>query len=170
MMSYSPRKKDFIELTENGFKIVEPISERTIVIEWAWIDTIIYVDYIDSNSQYILYLNHKPEMVLHPNPWWLNRIFNYLFPIKAKKQRIDSGFNKDFGKLNPLFKKYLLAKQIKDVDPLRGKLLHSETIKKKDKTIIKEKWKPVKNYEPWQMVYDRYGRTVDDIYKRDGSI
>ena len=56
-------------------------------------------------------------------------------------------------------------------DNRKGELISSKVTVKGNKTITEEYWKPKRSDElPWKMLYDRYNRTVDEIYNRDGGI
>jgi hypothetical protein len=174
-MLIQEKNKHSITHNNAGFKIISPVSETICFIKWFNIDTIIFspnTPYEDS-AQWIIYLSNPPEWSLNSNAWWLNKI---AFSIKYKKYktiRIRDDFNKDFYELPNLVEKYLNKKEEINYseDNRKGELVSKKVTIKGDKTITEEYWKPKRSDElPWKMLYDRYDRTVDEIYKRDGSI
>jgi hypothetical protein len=90
------------------------------------------------------------------------------------KNKLGNDFNKDFYELPNLVEKYLNKKEeinYYSEDNRKGELVSRKVTIKGNKTITEEYWKPKRSDElPWKMLYDRYDRTVDEIYKRDGSI
>jgi len=158
-----------------GLKIISPISETTCFIKWFTIDTIIFSPntHYEDSAQWIIYLNKPPEWLLNPNAWWLNKIAFFLKRKKYKIERIRDDFNKDFYELPSLVEKHLNKKEEINYleDNRKGALVSRKVTIKGDKTITEEYWKPRRSNElPWKMLYDRYNRTVDEIYKRDGAI
>lgn len=159
-----------------GFKIVKPSQESSCFIKWSSIDTIIFSpnNHYEDSAQWIIYLNEAPKWILNSNAWWLGRITFFFIDKKHKKIRIRDDFNKDFYELPNLVEKYLNNKEeISYLENNRKDELSSRKVTiKGDKTITEEFWKPLRSKSglPWKMLYDRYNRTVDEIYKRDGSI
>ncbi|CAD0003801.1 hypothetical protein [Flavobacterium salmonis] len=103
----------------------------------------------------------------------MGRITFFLTYKKYKKKRIRDDVNKDFYELPNLVEKYLHKKEEINYseDNSKGELISRKVTVKEDRTITKEYYKPIRSVGlPWKILYDRYDRTVEEIYKRDGSI
>lgn len=164
-----------IDFNDIGFSIVKPLSELRCFIKWSNIDTIIFSPNRHSEycAQWIIYLNIAPQWQLNSNSWWLNKLTYLLINKKGKKQRIRDDFNKNFYDLPAMVEKHLnITSEIYySEDNRKGELISSKVTVKSNKTITEEYWKPKRSDElPWKMLYDRYNRTVDEIYNRDGGI
>ncbi|MGU3375984.1 hypothetical protein [Chryseobacterium sp. M5A1_1a] len=172
-MSYDRLKT--ITFNDKGYTLNIPILDETHFVSWSSIDTIIFgleMIYRD-HSELLLYLNQPPVIKLKENAWWLNRFTFWMKSKKNKKIRISNEWNRNFSDFISNAKKYLLNVQDIDIenDKRKGTLISRTEIKKHNSSIIKEKWKPEKSTDlKWEMVYDRYKRTVADIYYRDKGI
>ena len=158
-----------------GFTTIKPIKDETHFISWSSIDTIIFSPnrHSEDCAQWIIYLSKPPKITLKPNAWWLNKVTFFLTSKKNRKIRIRDDFNKDFYIFPEMVEKYLNQSATFDYeeDDRKGKLISKKVTVKENKTITQEYWKPKRSDElPWKMLYDRYGRTVQEIYDRDGSI
>jgi hypothetical protein len=164
-----------IDFNGIGFSIVKPLSELSCLIKWSNIDSIIFSPnrHSEDCAQWIIYLNEPSIWELKPNAWWLNKLTYLLINKNGKKQRIRDDFNKDFYDLPEMIEKYLnKTTEINySEDNRKGELISRKITVKGNKTITEEYWKPKRSDElPWKMLYDRYNRTVEDIYNRDGAI
>ncbi|OOV19516.1 hypothetical protein [Flavobacterium sp. LM4] len=158
-----------------GFKISSPVSETVCFIKWSTIETIIFSPntHYENSAQWIVYLNKPAQYSLNQNAWWLNKISFFLKNKKYKKLRMRDDMNKDFYEFPEIIERYLNKKEEINYyeDNRKGELVSKKITIKGDKTITEEYWKPKRSNElPWKMLYDRYNRTVEEIYKRDGSI
>ncbi|KFF25366.1 hypothetical protein [Chryseobacterium vrystaatense] len=164
-----------ISFNDEGFTLDIPILDETHFISWNSIDTIIYGPEIlyKDHSEFIIYLNRPPVIRLKENAWWLNR---WTFRIKNKKKRkirISDEWNRDFSVFIINISRYL--ENVKNVDLDRdrrkGILINRTETRKANSIEIKEHWKPEKTTDfKWEMVFDRYNKTVEDIYHRDKGI
>ena len=158
-----------------GYKLDIPILDQTHFISWDSIDTIIYGSEIiyHDHSEFIIYLNKPPVFRLKENPWWLNKWTFWIKNKNIKKIRMSDEWNKGFSTFIENIKPYL--KNVQDVDInidiRKGTLVKRTEIKKDNNIATKEQWKPERKPDfKWEMVYDRYNRTVADIYYRDNGI
>ncbi|MFP3596970.1 hypothetical protein [Chryseobacterium sp. SIMBA_029] len=89
------------------------------------------------------------------------------------KIRISDEWNRDFSKMISNAKLHL--KNVHEVDMYsdkrKGTLIKRTENNQNGNTVITEQWKPERTTDfKWEMVYDRYNRTVADIYYRDKGI
>lgn len=176
-MLIQEKSKDIITHDFIGFKILNPSQESSCFIKWSSIDTIIFSpnNHYEDAAQWIIYLNEAPKWSLNSNAWWLGRITFFFIDKKYKKIRIRDDFNKDFYDLPNLVEKYLNKKEeinYQSEDDRKTELSSRKATIIGAEIITEEFWKPKRSKSglPWKMLYDRYNRTVDEIYKRDGSI
>lgn len=174
-MLISEKSKDTITHDYTGFKIIDPSQESSCLIKWSTIETIIFSpnNHYEDSAQWIIYLNKAPEWRLNSNALWLGRITFFLTYKKYKKKRIRDDVNKDFYELPNLVEKYLHKKEEINYSEgnSKGELISRKVTVKEDRTITKEYYKPIRSVGlPWKILYDRYDRTVEEIYKRDGAI
>jgi hypothetical protein len=164
-----------ITYDESGYKLDIPILDQTCFISWDSIETIIYgpeIIYHD-HSEFIIYLNKPPVVTLKENPWWLNKYTFWMRSKNNKKLRMSDEWNKGFTTFIENIKRYLENVQEIDLyrDARKGTLVKRTEVKENNKTIVKEHWKPERKLGlKWEMVYDKYNRTVEDIYNRDNGI
>ncbi len=164
-----------ISFNNEGFTMDIPILDETHFVSWSSIDTIIFgpeIIYRD-HSEFIIYLNQPPVIKLKQDAWWLNKLTFWMKNKNKKKIRISDVWNMDFSNIISNAKLYL--KDVKEVDidndKRKGTLIKRTEIKKNNSTVIKEQWQPERTPDlKWEMVYDRYNRTVEDIYNRDKGI
>ena len=174
-MLIQEKSKDKFSYDFIGFKIINPVNETICFLKWESIESVIFStnnNYEDS-AQWIIYLNEPPKWTLNSGAWWLNKISFYAKDKKYKKLRIRDDMNKDFYEFPTIIEKFLSkTTEINYAEDKRnGELITSKVTIKGNKTITQEYWKPKRSDElPWKMLYDRYNRTVDEIYKRDGAI
>lgn len=162
-------KRNQLTFSPDGINFEIILFDCYCFIKWNSIDTIIYSDSSNNDyDEYIIFVNELPICTQKENPWWPNRLFPYR--QKSYKLRIKSDAI-NFNALPGLVEKYLQSKvDVEFKDSRKGILIDSKTfVDGNTKTTI-EKWKPAGNYEPFQMIYDRYHRTIHDIQKRDGAI
>ncbi len=164
-----------ISFDHEGFILYIPILDETHFVSWNSIDTIIFgpeIIYRD-HSEFIIYLNQPPIIRLKEDAWWLNKLTFWMKNKKRTKIRMSDVWNKDFPNFIMNAKLYLKNVQNIDInnDKRKGVLIsRTETIKD-DSVVIKEQWKPERTADfKWEMVYDRYNRTVADIYYKDKGI
>jgi hypothetical protein len=175
-MLIQEKNKHMIIHDNVGFKTIDPILETICFIKWSVIDTIIFSPntHYEDSAQWIIYLNKPAQYSLNQNAWWVNQISFFLKNKKHKKLRMRDDMNRDFYKFPEMVEKCLNKKEeinYYSEDNRKGELVSRKVTIKGDKTITEEYWKPKRSDElPWKMLYDRYDRTVDEIYKRDGSI
>lgn len=174
VFGFSPSKaietpKNQLVFNPDGINFEMAIFDCSCFIKWTSIDTIIYSDSRNEDyAQYIIFVNELPECTQKENPWWLNRLFPY--KQRHNKIRIKSDAI-NFTALPDLVEKYLRSKvDFEFKDSRKGTLIDSKTFTKGNTHTTIEKWKPASNYEPFEMIYDRYGLTLHDIQKRDGAI
>lgn len=155
--------------TPDGIDFEMTLFDCSCFIKWNSIDTIIYSDSRNEDyAQFIIFVNELPICTQKEKPWWLNRLFPY--KPKHKKLRIKSDAT-NFKALPDLVEKYLRSNiGFEFRDSRKGTLLDSKTFREGDRHTTIEKWKPASNYEPFEMIYDKFNRTVHDIEKRDGGI
>ncbi|MGE8555950.1 MAG: hypothetical protein ACN6OB_18670 [Chryseobacterium jejuense] len=158
-----------------GFILNIPILDEIHFFAWDSIDTILYGSEIlyHDHSEFIIYLNRPPIIKLKENAWWLNRLTFWIKNRKNKKIRISDEWNSDFSGFINNVQKYLSDVQDIDFneDKRKGTLISRSEIKKTDSSVITERWKPERDTAlPWKMVYDRYNRSVENIYNRDKGI
>lgn len=164
-----------ISFDYEGFVLDIPILDETHFVAWNSIDTIIFgpeIIYRD-HSEFIIYLNQPPVIKLKQNAWWVNKFTFWIKNKKIQKIRISDVWNSDFSNVINNAKLYLKNVQEVDMDhnKRKGILIKRTEIKNANSTVIKEHWKPERTIElKWEMVYDRYNRTVADIYYRDKGI
>ncbi|MET4142145.1 hypothetical protein [Pedobacter sp. UYP1] len=153
----------------DGINFEMTLFDCSCFIKWNSIDTIIYSDSRNEDyAEYIIFVNELPICTQKEKPWWPNKLFPY--QQKNSKIRIKSDAV-NFKALPDLVEKYLLSTvDFEFKDSRKGTLINSETFTEGNTHIIIEKWKPASNYEPFKMIYDKYGRTLHDIQKRDGAI
>jgi hypothetical protein len=159
----------------NEFNVISLVSETICTIKWSNIDSIIFSPnrHSEDCAQWIIYLNEPPIWELKPNASWLNKLTYLLINKKGKKQRIRDDMNKHFYDLPEMVEKNLnkTAEINYSEDNRKGELISRKVTVKGNKTITEEYRKPKRSDElPWKMLYDRYNRTVEDIYNRDGAI
>lgn len=176
-MLIQEKNKHSIIHNNSGLKIISPVSESMCLIHWFIIDTIIFSPntHYEDAAQWIIYLNKPPQWQLNPNAWWLNKVSFLLKSKKHKKIRIRDDFNKDFYDLPNLVEKYLNKKEeinYHSEDDRKTELSSRKATLIGADIITEDFWKPTRSKSglPWKMLYDRYNKTVDEIYKRDGSI
>ncbi|WP_316839288.1 hypothetical protein [Pedobacter gandavensis] len=153
----------------DGIDYKRTLFDCSCFIKWNSIDTIIYSDSRDEDyAEYIIFVNELPVCTQNENPWWLNRLFPY--KQKNNKIRIKSDAV-NFKALPDLVEKYLRSDiGFEFKDSRKGTLMDSKTFTAGNRQTTVEQWKPASNYEPFEMIYDKYNRTVHDIEKRDGAI
>ena len=170
------RQSQAVESTRNelifnpdGIIFQMNLFDCSCFIKWNSIDTIIYSDSRNEDyAQYIIFVNELPVCTQKEQRWWLNRLFPY--KQKHNKIRIKSDAI-NFQALPDLVEKYLRSKvDFEFKDSRKGTLIGSKTFTAGNRHTTIEKWKPASHYEPFEMIYDKYGRTVQDISKRDGAI
>jgi len=161
-----------ISFDDKGFVVDIPVLDETHFVSWRSIDTIIFGSEIiyKDHSEFIIYLNQPPVVELKQNPWWLNKLTFWMKSKNKKKIRISDAWNMDFSKIISNARLYL--EDVKDVnindDKRKGTLISRIEIKNNNGTAIKEQWQPERISDlKWEMVYDRHGRAVEDIYNRD---
>ncbi|MBB2148029.1 hypothetical protein [Pedobacter gandavensis] len=153
----------------DGINFERALFDCSCFIKWNSIDTIIYSDSRNEDyAEYIIFVNELPICTQKENPWRLNRLFPFKqknFKIRIKSDAIG------FKALPDLVEKYLRSKvDFEFKDSRKGALIDSKTFMKGNTHTVIEKWKPASNYEPFEMIFDKYSRTVHDIEKRDGGI
>lgn len=163
-----------INFNKEGITLDNSLPSQIHFIKWSSIDTIIFggEKIYHDHSEFIVYLNKSASITLGKNASWFSKLFFYLSFKRGKKLRIYDTWNRDFPKFIEGIKPYL--KNVNDVDVAddrKGTLIKRTTSKKKDKITVTERWKPKANEEfPWKMVYDKYNRTAQEIYKKNGGI
>ncbi|WP_310556418.1 hypothetical protein [Flavobacterium sp.] len=158
------KNKHTIAFDNIGFTITKPVSEMVCIIKWSIIDTILLaLNTTDRDcAEWIIFFNEPPQWKLNSDAWWLNKFSFFMKDKKYKKLRIRDDVNKDFYELPAIVEKYLLENL---------KIDSNKNIEINNRNINKEFWNPKRtNGLPAKMLYDRYNRAVDDIYKRDGAI
>jgi hypothetical protein len=158
-----------ITYDKTGFTIDKPVRDETHFVKWDSVETIIYGDsriYHD-HEEFIIYLSSPALIILKENAWWLNKMFFWITPKKSKKIRLRTDFVKGFNSFNEKIKDYLQnVITVDDQDSRKGTLIQKEVQTTENKTIVTEKWKPLKTENlHWKMVYDKHNRTVNDIYE-----
>jgi hypothetical protein len=166
--------QDLIKYDNLGFSIIDPLGFDCF-IAWNTVDTIIFSPNRQGTdcAEWIIYLNEPPQWIKPLKMSWLSRFPFFVKDKKFKKQRIRDDINKDFYNFADIVKRYLYhtAEISYSEDYRKGSLVSSNTIASRNKIITKEYWKPKHSDElPWKMFYDRYQRTVNDIYYRDIGI
>jgi hypothetical protein len=156
-----------LQFDQQGMTMLMPLFDQNCFIQWDSIDTILYAELRQEDySEFTLYLNALPSYTKTEKQWWLNRLFPQHPKRKKIKIRSDCRY---FETLPDMLKKYLDPNsRFEFKDSRKGLLLQSETIIKDNLTTRTEKWLPVKNYEPLELVYDRYNRTIDELKKETG--
>ncbi|MEL1253907.1 hypothetical protein AAEO57_08975 [Flavobacterium sp. DGU38] len=93
-------------------------------------------------------------------------------PKKNKKIRLRTDFVKGFNSFNEKIRDYLKnVHTVDEQDSRKGKLIQKDIKITESKKIITEKWTPAKTENlRWKIVYDKYNRSVNDIYERDQAI
>lgn len=166
---------DRIYYNKNEFIIDRTIRDELHFVKWDSIDTIIFgSDAIyDDHSEYIIYLNMPSTVILKDKPWWLNKITFFLRSKSNTKIRIRDDFNQDFYQFIENIALYLGKEKVTNVllDSQKRKIIKTETRVYENKTVIVERSIPERSTQlRWKMVYDRLGRSVDEIYERDRGI
>jgi hypothetical protein len=175
-MVIQEENKHRIEENSTGFIIKSPLSSYTIFVSWNSIEKIIFSpnNNYEASAQWIIFLNRLPKWNLDPKAWWFSRFTFFLKNKKLKKLRMRDDMNKDFYEFPKLVEKYLKTKKEIDYDAEqfhRGELISSKVTVKDNHKITEEHWKPKRSTGlPWIILYDRYNRTIEEIYKRDGTI
>lgn len=164
-----------VSYNDLGYTLTIPILDQIHFISWDSIETIIYGSEIiyHDHSEFIIYLNKPPIITLRENPWWLNKYTFWMGSKRNKKIRMSDEWNKGFSTFIENIEPYLNNVQDVDInrDKRKGTLVNRTEIKKNNSTVIKEHWKPERRTDlAWEIVYDRYNRTVADIYYRDNGI
>lgn len=174
VFGFSPSKpaqtnRNQLIFSPQGIDFEMTLFDCSCFIKWTSIDTIIYSDSRNEDyAEYIIFVNELPICTQKEKPWWLNRLFPY--KQKNNKIRIKSDAV-NFKALPELVEKHLRSKVgFEFKDSRKGTLIDSKTFTEGNMRTTIEKWKPVSNYIPFEMIYDRHGRTIDDIEKRDGAI
>jgi hypothetical protein len=174
VFGFSPAKavesnRNELLFNPDGIVFQMNLFDCSCFIKWNSIDTIIYSDSRNEDyTEYIIFVNELPTCIQKEEQWWLNRLFPY--KPKNKKIRIKSEAI-NFNALPDMAEKYLRSTvSFEFKDSRKGTLIDSETFTKGNRRTTIEKWKPAQNYEPFAMIYDKYGRTVHEIAKRDGAI
>ena len=164
-----------ISFDDKGFILNIPILDESHFVSWNSIDTIIFgpeIIYRD-HSEFIIYLNQPPVIKLKQDAWWLNKLTFWTKNKKNQKIRMSDVWNRDFSNFISNANLYLKNVQNVDInkDKRKGTLIKRTEVSDRNSTVIKEHWKPERTTElKWEMVYDRYNRTVADIYYRDKGI
>ncbi|MNK06023.1 hypothetical protein D3C87_239130 [compost metagenome] len=174
LFGFSPGKtiasnRNQLVFNPDGINFEMTLFDCSCFITWNSIDTIIYSDSRNEDyNEYIIFVNKLPICTQKENPWWLNR----LFPFKQKNNKIRIKSDAiNFKALPDLVEKYLQSKVgFEFKDSRKGTLIDSKTFIEGNTHSTIEKWKPASNYHPFEMIYDKYNRTVHDIEKRDGAI
>lgn len=164
----APNRNELV-FNADGINFERTLFDCSCFIKWNSIDTIIYSDSRNEDyAEYIIFVNELPVCTQKENPWWLNR----LFPHKQKHNKIRIKSDAvNFKALPDLVEKYLRSKVgFEFKDSRKGTLMDSKTLMEGDTHTTIERWRPASNYEPFEMIYDKYSRTVHDIEKRDGGI
>lgn len=164
-----------ISFNQLGYTLDIPILDETHFVSWNTIDTILFGPEIiyGDHCEFIIYLNEPPVIRLKENAWWLNRLTFFMKIKKIKKIRVSDEWNKNFSDFIVQAQKYLPNVHPVDIgyDKRKGTLEYRTETKENNKIIIKQKWKPERYTGiKWEMVYDKYNRTVQDIYDRDKGI
>jgi hypothetical protein len=154
--------KDTMVFDSLGFTIIDPLGVDCY-IEWKIIDTILLaLNTTDCDcAEWIIFLNESPKWIKKGKISWLAKFSFFIRDKKYKKIRIQDNCTINFYEFPAKVEKYLL----KNDDKM------TELIYKTKKNINEEYWNPrYTNDLPYKMLYDRYNRTVEDIYKRDRAI
>ncbi|WGQ10086.1 hypothetical protein QG516_00260 [Pedobacter gandavensis] len=174
VFGFSPGKavasnRNQLAFSPDGINFEMVLFDCSCFIKWNSIDTIIYSDSRNEDyAEYIIFVNELPICIQKENPWWPNRLFPY--QQKHHKIRIKSDAV-NFKALPDQLEKYLRSKvSFEFKDSRKGTLIDSKTFIEGNIQTTSEHWKPTRNYEPFEMIYDKYNRTVHDIEKRDGAI
>ncbi|WP_264530269.1 hypothetical protein [Flavobacterium sp. N502540] len=162
------KRQDKLFSDDQGITIEMPLFEKSCFISWQSIDTIIYYnytvnsDFIEYYEGYMLYLNVVPIYTKYEKQWWLNK----LFPKDPQSKIIDvNNETKYFLEMPKMVEKYLNTKaEINFRDPMKDRLISSQTYKSKNKITTIKKWKPRNDIEE-QIVFDKFNRSVDEIKK-----
>ena len=166
---------DKISENNKGFTINSVVGDETHFIDWSAVETILFSPnrYGTDCAEWIIYLSKPPKITLKPDAWWLNKL-TFIFTSKTnKKIRIRDDINIDFYNFPAMVKKHLnqSAEINYEEDNRKGNLISKKITVKDSKTITVEHWKPKRSIElPWKILYERYNRSVQEIYDRDGSI
>jgi len=156
--------REILEFDGNGFSLVMPLLAATCFVRWSTVETILYTDYdSDDYVQFLIYFSMAPVVSHHPNPWWLARLFP--FKIRGKSLKI-KGNCKNFWLLPGMVEKYLGRVELSEFNDQRKGTLVSKSSKSdgvRSETI--EHWKPKVNRENCRVVYDRYQRPLDQIFR-----
>lgn len=155
-------RRSELQFNQQGMTVLMPLFDQNCFIQWCSIDTVLYSDLRQEDySEFTFYLNTLPSYTKTEKQWWLNR----LFPQHPKKMKINIKSDcRYFETLPDMLKKYLDSNlRFEFKDSRKGILLESETTSKGNVETRTEKWLPVKNYEPLELVYDRYNRTIDEL-------
>ncbi len=166
---------DRIYYNKDEFIIDRTIRDELHLVRWDSIDTIIFGSDViyDDHSEYIIYLNTPSIVTLKEKPWWLNKITFFLRSKSNTKIRIRDDFNQDFYQFVENIASYLGKEKVINVlyDNRKGKIVKTETHVYENKTVFIERGVAEKSSQlRWKMVYDRFGRSVDEIYERDRGI
>lgn len=173
-MLVQDKYQDQIDFNTIGFKLINPLGPDCF-IDWGKVDTIIFSPnrYSEDCAQWIVYLNQPPIYSTPRKMSWLSRFSFFILDKNNKKLRIRDDMNKHFYDLPEMVEKNLnnTAEINYSEDNRKGELISRNVTVNGNKTITEDYWKPKRTDGlPWKMLYDRYNRTVEEIYKIDGAI
>ncbi|MBC8985364.1 hypothetical protein H9X96_06215 [Pedobacter sp. N36a] len=163
VFGFSPRNavasnSNQLIFSPDGINFEMVLFDCSCFIKWNSIDSIIYSDSRNEEyAEYIIYVNELPVCTQKENPWWLNR----LFPYQQKHHKISIKSDAvNFKDLPDLVGKYLQSKvSFEFKDSRKGTLIDSKTFTEGSTRTTTEHWKPARNYEPFEMIFDKYNRT-----------
>lgn len=129
------KRRDLITFDNNGISIEMPLFDKTCIIDWQSIETIIYYNYVvhsdftEYYQGYILHLNKVPLYQKHQRQWWLNK----LFPKDSTSKLIDIKSDaKNFAEMPSMLQKYLnISTNLDFGNPLKGELISRQSFTNK---------------------------------------
>lgn len=157
-------KRESLTFDNNGISYQIPLFDTTQFIRWDIIETVIYTNYQSAdNAEFIFYLSQPPAQTMSEKPWFLNRIFPFVF--RNLKEVMINDNCKNFHEIPKMLQTYLVNTNPIDLseDYLKGTLLGSKTTVKKNTITKEEHWRPNNNYEREKVIYDKYNRTFAQI-------
>ncbi|EDM37948.1 hypothetical protein PBAL39_16024 [Pedobacter sp. BAL39] len=163
-------KQESVTFDPKGISYELPLFDTTLYIDWTNIEAVLYTNYqSDDNAEIIFHLIQPPRQTMAENPWFLNRIFPLRFSYRKEITIADDC--KNFGQIPAMLEKYLVHVEPIDLteDYKRGTLLSSKTAIKNDRIRTEQHWQPNHNYEREKVIYDKYGRTFQQI-KQKGNV
>lgn len=160
-------KQESVMFDRKGIAYELPLFDTTQFIDWTNIETVLYTNYqSDDNAEITFYLTQPPRQAMAENPWFLNKLFPFAF--RNRKEITIADDCRNFDQIPAMLERYLVHIQPIDLtdDYKRGTLLSSKTTIKNDKIRTEQYWQPNHNYEREKVIYDKYGRTFQQIRQK----